>query len=176
MPPIRIGVWTSPVKGEVRTPKPPPGNRMRFLLWLALTLLVAVVTAPSACSSTAEVTFAELVAEPARYNGRTVTLEAFYFHSFETSALCASLVESVQFPGHLVPTQPLIWLEGGLPLDVFNQLTEETYENGPSSYYGKLRIKGVFEYGDRYGHVGGFDYQLRVQPDTAEVGLLEWSR
>jgi len=144
---------------------------------VAVALLLSVMAVPlAACRGPAEVTFAELVAAPARYNGRTVTVEALYFHSFETTALCESLVESTQFPGHLVPTQPLIWLDSGLPVAVFNQLTEETYENGPSSWYGKLRIKGVFEYGGKYGHVGGFEYQLRVPVDSAEVELLEWER
>jgi len=42
---------------------------------------------------------------------------------------------------------------------------------GPTERYGKLRIEGTLEYGDRYGHAGGLDSQIV----PSEMELLPWS-
>ena len=42
---------------------------------------------------------------------------------------------------------------------------------GPLERYGKVVIKGKFEYGEEYGHLGQYEYQII----PSEVELLDWA-
>ena len=53
---------------------------------------------------------------------------------------------------------------------MYDELTQQQMM-GPSERYGKLVITGKFEYGGRYGHLGGYDSQIT----PIEVKLLSWS-
>ena len=117
-----------------------------------------------------EITFEQLISNPERYNSRNITMEAFYFHGFETIILSNSLKYSGYAEGHFVPNGKLIWVEGGIPLEVYNKLNRQQMM-GPNERYGKVRVKGKFEYGGSYGHLGG--YQFQVIPSAVE--LLPWS-
>jgi hypothetical protein len=64
----------------------------------------------------------------------------------------------------------MMWIEGGIPRDVFDQLHQQRMM-GPTERYGKLSITGKFEYGGKYGHVGA--YEAQIVP--TEVLLLQWS-
>ena len=73
--------------------------------------------------------------------------------------------------GHLWPRGRMVWIENNL-------ISEEIYDRlykqdmiGPLERYGKIRIRGRFEHGERYGHGGGFTAQIV----PSEVELLAWS-
>ena len=42
---------------------------------------------------------------------------------------------------------------------------------GPEERFGKIRIQGIYEYGGKYGHLGGFNSQII----PLEVDLIQWS-
>ena len=118
-----------------------------------------------------DVTFSELFSNPDQYKGGDIRLEGFYFDGFETTVLSERLEYTGQAEGHLWPRGQMVWIEGNLiPPQIYSQLYEQQMI-GPTERYGKLRIKGRFDYGARYGHVGGFAAQIV----PSEVQLLQWS-
>lgn len=137
-----------------------------------LTVLLAIVIV-SGCAdqtSAAPLTVEQVIAQAKKHNGKTINVEAFYFHRWETIVLADRLEPSGYAPGHLVPKGTLIWVEGGIPKETYDRLYVQQ-QMGPSERIGKLRIKGKLEYGGKYGHVGGFDAQIT----PLETELLPWT-
>jgi hypothetical protein len=147
----------------------------RSLILSCFILAVVIMIPITGCagenqSNSNEVIFEQLISHPEKYNSKNITLEAFYFHGFEIIVLSDTLKYSGYAEGHLIPDGELIWIEGGIPLEVYNQLTQQQMM-GPDERYGKVRVKGKFEYGGSYGHVGG--YRFQIIPSVVE--LLPWS-
>jgi hypothetical protein len=117
-----------------------------------------------------QVGFDELFSSPERYDGEDIVIEGFYFQGFEVDVLSERLVPSGLADGHLVPEGRLMWVEGGMPLNVYEGLFEQGMM-GPRERYGKVRVTGVLHYGGQYGHLGNYDAQ--ITPREAE--LLPWS-
>jgi hypothetical protein len=117
-----------------------------------------------------DMTLGELFAGTDRYNGREILLLGFYFHGWESNLLSERMEASGLAEGHLWPQGQTIWLEGSIPTEVLERLRQQEMM-GPLERYGKVRVKGKFEHGDRYGHLGGFDAQIVV----SEMELLPWS-
>jgi len=117
-----------------------------------------------------EVTFEQLFSSPKQFHGKNIILEGFYFHGFEVIVLAERLEYSGYAEGHLVPRGKMLWVEGGIPLEIYNQLYQQQMM-GPDERYGKLKVKGKFEYGGQYGHVGAYNYQIT----PSQVELLSWS-
>lgn len=122
------------------------------------------------CANT-EVTFEQLFANPSQYNEKDITIEGFVFLGWEVMVLCEELVPSGYANGHLVPNEKYLWIEGGIPRDVYDNLYEQNLMMGPPEQYGKVLVKGTFQYGERYGHVAGYEYQII----PSEIELLPWS-
>ncbi len=117
-----------------------------------------------------EVTFEQLFSSPEQFHGKDIILEGFYFQGFETVVLAESLEYSGYAEGHLIPKGRMLWVEGGIPLEIYNQLYQQQMM-GPTERYGKIKVKGKFEYGGQYGHVGGYNYQIT----PSQVELLSWT-
>jgi hypothetical protein len=117
-----------------------------------------------------EVTFEQLFANLEEYDGKHIIIEGFYFGGFEVQVITESLSYSGYAEGHLVPKGQMIWVEGGIPQDIHDSLYIQQM-TGPEERYGKVRVTGKFEYGGKYGHVGG--YSSQIVPD--EVVLISWS-
>jgi len=117
-----------------------------------------------------QVTFDELFSSPESYSGKDIVIEGFYFQGFEVDVLSERLVPSGLAEGHLVPEGRLMWVEGGMPRNVYEGLYEQGMM-GPRERYGKVRVTGKFQYGGQYGHLGIYDAQ--ITPYEAE--LLPWS-
>ena len=64
----------------------------------------------------------------------------------------------------------MLWIEGGIPQEIYDSLYQQEMM-GPTERYGQIRIKGKFEYGGEYGHLGQYEYQIV----PAEVWLLSWT-
>jgi len=122
------------------------------------------------CNAVQEVPLEQLFAEPEAYNGKDVILEGFYFGGFEVNVLAEGLEYSGFYEGHLVPTGRMIWIEGTIAEAVFDSLYQQS-QMGPTEVFGKIRIEGKFEYGEAYGHVGGYDYQITA----VSTAVLPWS-
>ena len=117
-----------------------------------------------------QATFDQLSSNPKQYNGRDIIIEGFYFHGFEIVILSENLDYSGYAQGHLAPEGIMIWIEGGIPKEVYDSLYEQQIM-GPSERYGKIRIRGKFEFGEKFGHLGQYDSRLI----PLEVELLPWS-
>ena len=137
---------------------------------LGLLLLIAGCN-ESQAPKVQEVTFDQLFADLDKYNGNEITIEGFYFHGFEVIVLSESLESSEYAQGHLIPKDKMIWVEGGIPKEVYDKLYQQQMM-GPLERYGKVRVKGKFEYGAKYGRLGA--YSAQIVP--SEVEVLPWSR
>ncbi|MFC1894123.1 hypothetical protein ACFLYR_08975 [Chloroflexota bacterium] len=113
-----------------------------------------------------EITFDQLFADPGKYNESKVILEGFYFHGFEVIVLSEQLEYSGYAEGHLVPKGRILWVEGGIPKEIYDKLNQQQMM-GPTERYGRIRIGGTFEYGAIYGHLGAYDSQ--VTPTEVEL-------
>jgi hypothetical protein len=126
-----------------------------------VTLKPSAATPPP--TSVPNLTFNELISQPASFNNRYVTVDAYYFSGFEISALAASLVASTYNPSNVTPVQPLIWVTGDLGQSVYPNLKQQTNTpSGYTEYYGRVRITGLFQFGARYGHLDAFNYLITV--------------
>jgi len=117
-----------------------------------------------------EATLAQLASDPVRYNGKEITVEGFYFQGFEVQVLAEKLEYSGYTEGHLVPEGKMIWIEGGIPQNIYDELYKQEMM-GPEERFGKIRLGGKFEYGQEYGHLGSYNSQII----PSKVELLEWS-
>jgi hypothetical protein len=150
-------------------------DSLRYILGLTVTLACLLGSGVFGChgvgeEQTRELTFEQLFTDPAQYHGRQITLEGFYFQGFEVIVLSERLEPSGYAEGHLVPKGSMLWVEGGIPPEIYDRLYEQDMM-GPEERYGKMRVTGIFEYGGQYGHVGGYDAQIT----PSEVELLPWS-
>ncbi|MFC2004746.1 hypothetical protein ACFLUY_00815 [Chloroflexota bacterium] len=128
---------------------------------LSLAVLLLLGCNPQGTSKEpSEVTFEQLMADPARYDGMDIEIEGYFYHGFETIVLSERLDPSGYAEGHLVPKGSMLWIEGGIPREIYDGLHQQQMM-GPSERYGRLMIKGLFEYGGEYGHLGQFEYQLK---------------
>jgi hypothetical protein len=144
--------------------------KSRFINFLGAFCLSSGVLM-TGCQPTIVLSVTDLTSQPAKYNGREINVEGFYFSGFEISALAGELVSAGYRPDNLIPQAPLIWLTGDLGPDVYNHLSQQA--NTPSGYterYGKVRVTGIFQYGSKYGHLDAYSYLLAVSSGT----LLPW--
>ena len=115
-------------------------------------------------------TLEEVLASPDRYNGKEILLEGFYFQCWESNFITERMAASGFAEGHLWPFGPKVWIQGSIPKEVYVGL-HQLDMMGPLERYGKVRIKGKFQTGERYGHLGQFD--ARIIPSGVQV--LQWS-
>ena len=144
---------------------------MKSYVPLIRVLLLSIVGLTIGCSKeqAAEVQvvdFDQLLTSPEQYNGQDVTIEGFFFHGFEIVVLSEYLEYSGYAEGHLVPKGKMLWIEDEIPKEIYDKLNQQQMM-GPTEHYGELRVKGLFEYGGKYGHLGQFEHQLT--PSTVEL-------
>ena len=144
-------------------------------LWgyLITTILIALLAAGCTNQDSgkgAEVTFEQLFSNPSQYNEKQIAIEGFVFFGFETMVLTEELKHSGYAEGHLTTSGRMLWFEGGMPTDIYDKLYEQNMM-GPSERYGKILVKGTFQYGGQYGHLGAFEYQIT----PSEIQVLAWS-
>jgi hypothetical protein len=140
------------------------------LVSLLLTVGLAVGCSEEQSANREEVSFDQLFGNPDQYRDKYVTVEGFYFGGFEIMALSEKLEYSGYAEGHLEPRGRMVWIEGGIPREVYDRLHKQQMM-GPPERYGKLRVEGKFEYGAGYGHLGAYGAQIV----PLEVELLQWS-
>jgi rhodanese-related sulfurtransferase len=144
--------------------------KLKNLLILALVALLVGGAGLGGCTATQEVALEQLFAEPESYDGKDLILEGFYFSGFEVNVLAEGLAYSGLGGSHIGPTGELIWIEGSIDAAVLDSLYQQSMM-GPTEVFGKIRIEGKFEYGEGYGHLGGYEYQ--ITPVATEA--LPWS-
>ncbi len=148
----------------------------RRSFFMVTAIVVVTLALAIGCASTANknmnIDFGQLISSPAKYNGKTVTVEGYYFSGFEIVVLSESLQPSTFAEGNVNPSTPMIWLTGSFPDDIHNGLiVQNNTPSGYPEYYGRVKLTGTFEYGGKYGHLNAFNYQL----DVTSVEKLAWS-
>ena len=138
----------------------------RFAALIAVCLLLIGLFVNCSQSKTEHVTFDQLLSNPGRYGNTEVTIEGLYFQGFEISVLSERLEYSGFAEGHLVPKGRMIWVSGGIPKEMYDRLDQQQMM-GPTERYGRLSVTGKFEYGGRYGHLGG--YNCQIMPTETEL-------
>ena len=149
---------------------------MKSYVPLVCVLLLSIIGLTIGCSKeqAAEVqvvNFDQLLTSPEQYNGQDVTIEGFFFHGFEIVVLSENLEYSGYAERHLVPKGKMLWIEGAISKEVYDRLYKQEMM-GPTERYGKVMLKGKFEYGGKYGHLGAYSSQIV----PSEVEVLPWSR
>ena len=134
-----------------------------------IALLVSGCTNGDLTKSTS-ISFEKLLSNPNQYNGKEITIEGFVFLGFETMVLTEKLKHSGYAEGHLIPGERMLWIEGGIPTDIHDKLHEQ-HMMGPLERYGRALVKGIFQYGGQYGHLGAYRYQI----SPSEIQLLSCS-
>ncbi len=144
----------------------------RFAALIGFCLLL-IISSTTSCNQNkdGEITFDQLFSNLNGYNNKDITIEGVYFQGFEIIVLSERLEYSGFAVGHLVPKGRVIWVSGGIPKEVYDKLNQQQ-TMGPVERYGKVRITGKFEYGGKYGHLGGYDQQITPIDTT----ILPWSR
>jgi hypothetical protein len=144
-------------------------NRKCNLLGIIL-ILVLLGTVVSGCGSGPQtLTFSQLISGADKYNGQIVTLEAFYFSGFEISALSGSLGPSSSGAWRIVPSNPLIWVAGGITQELQNELySQSDTPSGYPEHFGKLAVTGKFESGGNYGHMDAYHYRITINAASRE--------
>jgi hypothetical protein len=128
------------------------------LMSIALLLVVAL---QSGCgrdtTGDAEkfVEFGELVTNAQSYHGRQICTAGVYVLGFETSALGAS---TYQRGSAIYLTEPSVWVQGAEIRTTGDCFTSDT---APPAEFCQAEVCGLFESGGGYGHLGGYNYQLR---------------
>jgi hypothetical protein len=130
---------------------------------LTIKMTPTATTSITPTTSPVSVTFDQLINQPDIYNNQFVVTDGFYFSGFEIAALAFSLIPATYNPDNVTPSQPLIWITGNLGQSVYDNLQQQN--NTPSGYperFGKVRITGQFQYGNKYGHLDAYKYQITV--------------
>jgi beta-lactamase superfamily II metal-dependent hydrolase len=135
-------------------------------------ILLILISGSVGCvpSKVQEITFERLFLDPDQFNGKDIVIEGYYYQGFETIVLSEKLDYSNYAPGHLNPKGGMLWIEGGVPKEVYDNAHQQQMM-GPLERYAKVRIIGQFEYGGEYGHLGQYEYQIV----PSEVNSLVWS-
>jgi hypothetical protein len=119
------------------------------VIGLGLTLLI------TGCVQSIMVDIDDLLSDPRSYQNKEVCTEGIYASGFEVNALAASTYRE----GDAVYlTAPAIWIEGAQirsSADCFSSATTPPIE------FCQVTVCGFFEFGGQYGHLGGYEYQLR---------------
>lgn len=130
------------------------------MVLMSFIIVITACNTQPAIQERSNVTFEQLIDDPEKYHGVDIEIEGYYFQGFETIVLSERLEPSGFAEGHLVPKGFLIWIEGGIPREIYDELNQQAMM-GPVERYGKVRVSGVFEYGGKYGHLGQFEYNLK---------------
>ena len=123
------------------------------------------------CTVKEEVTFKELLANPRCYNGENIAIEGYLFIFFEGVYVSEDYVSKNRT---IIAEGESIWFDFFSSNFTFSEeLKDRLYKDNYGKSYGKVRIKGVFEYGapNGYGHLNTWDSQII----PSEVEVLSWS-
>jgi hypothetical protein len=108
-----------------------------------------------------KVSLFDLVADPARYNGQTITTQGYYFWNSLIYVL-AEGVSTEEDGSSPRPIGTMIWMEG-FPPSVSGELNL-----GPNTSFvwGRVEVTGLFQGGGNFGKDGAYPAQLLLDPNN----------
>ena len=117
-----------------------------------------------------ELTFSELFLTPGDFKNETITVSGFFIGAFETSVLSEEIdIRGIKSAG-VQAAGRRIWVEGGIPQGIRGELYQLGSVHQPV-LFGKVKIRGKFQHGGKYGHLGMYDSQITL----LEAKVLPWS-
>lgn len=140
--------------------------------YLYLLLVLPLLGLTSGCSvgcagGGQSLSLGQVLSEPDKYSGKTITVDAFYYHAFEVEALAGGLDLS---NGRASTVGETVWVAGGVGKEVYDRLYQDPVA-GPIVRFGKVRVTGRFESGGKFGQMGA--YSSQITPEKVE--LLSWT-
>lgn len=147
-------------------------KKVLYYLIVSIALISLIISGcnPGDSSKTTPITFDQVFTTPSEYNGEEISIKGFIFLGFETMVLSEELVVSGYANNHLIPGERMLWLEGSIPAEIYQELYEQ-HMVSPDERYGKITVEGKFYYGGNYGHLGAYEYQITPN----QIQLLTWS-
>jgi hypothetical protein len=143
---------------------------MNFRKLISVATIVSVLAFSTGCGGNQTVTFAGLFTKPESYNEKTITIEGYFWQGWETIVFAEELDYFMSSRRALAPGGRMMWVEGGIPKDVYDRLYVQSGPAGDERF-GKVKVTGTFRYGGKYGHVGGFNAEIA----PVSVTLLDWT-
>ncbi len=147
---------------------------MKRTIWLTAPLIVLTLLCGCGSKSVPTAAFNDLISNPQQYNGKTVTVDGIYVSGWESTVLAENIKFTVNDSDASKELNILgkpIWFAGFIPLDIQNKLYQNTSPAAGPQHFGKVRVTGLFEYGDNYGY--GKIYKYRIT--ATKVELLDWT-
>jgi hypothetical protein len=117
------------------------------LLRTAITAFSFLLLLTSSALSAPTVQFCELMQHPDEYNGKLVNVRATWIYGFEWSYL------------HCLGCDGRVWLD----TSELDEQSEKALRHTPKgAAIVNVDIEGIFQSGGRFGHMNGYQYQLRA--------------
>lgn len=123
---------------------------IKKLTFIAMISLFVIL---SGCTKV--IVFNELINNPEKYKNKNICTNGVYAVGFEVDNLAESIYQK---DDTIYLTKPTIWIERA---NIKSK--SECIKNNFNTEFCKVNICGVFEYGGKYGHLGGFQYQIKAR-------------
>jgi len=148
-------------------------NNMKPVLWLVVPLIIiGLLCGGCGAKPAVAAMLSELISKPEQFNGKTVTVDGLYVSGWESTVLAENIKFTISGESkELSVVGKPIWFAGTMPLDIQNKLYQNTSPVAGPQHFGKVRVTGLFEYGDNYGY--GKIYKYRIT--ASKVELLDWT-
>ncbi len=133
--------------------------KKRILIFTGLSLLVLFMAfyTYDIARKPRLVTITDLIYAPEKYDGKSIQTEGIYVSSFEVSALGRLTYKQGD---SLFLTEPTIWIESTTIETKSDCFTTGFYD---IAEFCVVTVHGIFEYGEGYGHMGQYKYQIREE-------------
>ena len=121
---------------------------------LTLFTSAMLLIACSSGSTESGVDFSSLASDPSDCDGKVIKTTGWHVDAFETSALGEA---AGQRGGATYLTEPSIWINRAAVRAEAECFIAETI---PHARFCRMEVEGRFEYGETYGHLGAYKYQI----------------
>jgi hypothetical protein len=144
-----------------------PGNQYKYRILVASaapieTVVRTEVRVTDAPPGDGKIALLELLKDPGKYNGQSISTQGYYFWNGPLAVL-AEGISTEEDGGSPQPVGKIIWMEG-FPPDESSKLNL-----GPNNSYvwGKVEVTGQFQSGGAFGKDGAYTEHLQVTSAAA---------
>jgi hypothetical protein len=108
-------------------------------------------------------TLKEVLKHPSRYNGKKITIDCYYYSSFEKVVLASTVI--IHKEGWRYVSDDGVWINWAInpPEDLFEKLIQiEIGLDGMPDLYGRVEVEGIFSLMKGVGHDGMYKYAFEI--------------
>jgi hypothetical protein len=132
---------------------------LRLLIWI-----IVIIVLTNGVHSQSPVTFCDLIRNPAKYNGKHVTIRATYRYGFEWSEMyCLDCLD-----------QGKAWLD--MPVTLEDASGRSLKKMPKNAGIVNLTVQGVFVSGGTFGHSNAYRYKIEPSKISDVVVLQKGAR